>query len=357
MNKGPSHWTISLAVFASLCASLVVLTGPALAGARCNTDGRTDLTLTSESRSRPADPTITTHSFFISNKGPACAVDVRLPVVLRSSDGSSLTYQGIESSNSPTWECLAQGPATGARIEVACTLGAAIPANKSAFVTIRVLRQDVLGVRPSVLFSAEVVIPRNTADPSLSDNRVWGSFGTRASSSDFSSERCESGDCDTSQNVEVTRPDERSISINQPRAGESTLAAPAAPPCTPGTTCVLIRQVSVDTESLALAPDTFPVRRITTVVTRLFDLGNLDQAAAFADILLRSTSGDLHVYRYIDFENTQYPIPSWQALQSCQGFTGDSRVGCVASISVSTNPSTVGHLRIELWTTHNGHYQ
>ncbi len=342
MNRSPGRWAL-LVVFASLSASLVALAGPAAAGARCNSAGATDLTLTSQSD-------FSTHAFTIENKGPACAVDVTLgnplqPIVVKSSDGTTpLTYQGIASSSSPTWSCTEDSNPAASAVSVHCSLGAAIPANKAAFVTIK-----VAGDPPSRMMSAEVFIPRNTAEPETSDNAVWGSFGTTASSSDFEVS------ADPNQVVELTRPQPRSsISINQPAAGSTLAAAEAGLNCggTGEPACLLKRQVTIDTEEVS---GNFPDVRLTAVITRTLDLTNVTEADVFA----RAALGQLDVYRFVDFGRDGPVLNAWVTVPKCQLFSGRADIGCVNGISAlpDLNNPTIGILRIELWAQHNGHYR
>jgi hypothetical protein len=323
--KSPNRWTL-LVVFALVAGSLVVLSGSAIAGARCNSVGQSDVTLTSAS-------TATSHTFTVMNGGPACVVDVKLsPISLKSSNGEPLRYFGVTASSSPTWRCTQDLDPADDSILVECSLGAAIPAGKSAFLTIGVERTR------TTLFHAKVEIPGNTSDPVLSDNVVWGSFGTRASSADFPNSSTEV----KNQNVVVDRPPQASISINQLLLDSGLAETPA--PCAATNVCLTSGQVTVTTPSLVgIGVTSFLASsdsRITTVIT----------VDTVQDLRARLPQ----VYRFVDFGSN--PPNDWVPLPNCSPAV-DPAVGCVASISISTDLNTLGHLRIELWTTHNGHYQ
>ncbi|HEX2089440.1 MAG TPA: hypothetical protein VHI54_05845 [Actinomycetota bacterium] len=187
--------------------------------------------------------------------------------------------------------------------------------------------------------NAEVKSDKLT-DTHHSDNEVWGSFGTRASSADFPA----SANQVNNQNTEVNRPTNSSISINQ-LSDESKLAEPSPPCAAPVNVCLTSGQVSVATESLTGVnlDDFLTGQRITTVIT----VDTLQDPRARVPV----------VYRFID-ESFGDGDDEWRALPSCAaGAAISTDIGCVASITTSADQNTLGHLRIEIWTTHNGHYR
>jgi hypothetical protein len=324
MNRSPKRWTLLLVVLASLIASMVVFAGPAAAD-RCNDTDRIDLNLTHQSSSASR------HTFTVANAGPDCAHDVVLNIWAKPAPA---VVSRVVSASPNSWKCSTVDSTQPGASQARCTLSAAIPAppsgSTSASVTVQLSQA-------ATALNAEVGSEKLREEHS-SDNEVWGSFGTRASSADFPT----SANQVNNQNTEVNRPANSSISINQLR-DESKLAEPSPPCAAPVNVCLTSGQVSVATPSLTgvSLPEFLAGQRITTVIT----VDTLQDPRARVPV----------VYRFIDFDNGD---DEWRALPSCSaGAAISTDIGCVASISTSTDQNTLGHLKIEIWTTHNGHYR
>jgi hypothetical protein len=314
MNRSPKRWTLLL-VFASLTASLGVSASPAAANNPCNgPQERADVATLSSSQSG------TRHTFTVRNFGPHCATGVKLTIDVR-------PHPGSVSASPSTWSCTGTQP-------ISCALkNSKLVAPPSSASSSSLTIQTSNG-----LSGINARLTSSPTDPDTSNNQVWGSFGTTASSADF--------DAIQDQNVNVSRPVAASISINQVAAGAG-LAEPAAPCEQPPTACLTKYQVMVDTPDVAVSDQwlTDPNKRIAIVISRKFPI----------DLAPDPTTP---VYRFVDFSNTEGKT-GWNSLARCDGFdpNGDPNIGCLQSVSIGLVDLTTVLVTIEVWTTHNGHYR
>jgi hypothetical protein len=312
MNRR-ARWTLLFVVFASLSGSLAVSASPATANNPCSgPQDEADAAVLSSSQNG------TRHTFTVRNFGPHCATGVKLTIDVR-------PHPGSVSASPSSWSC------TGTQ-SISCVLKNSklvAPPSSASSSSLTIQTSNALtGIKAQVTSSP--------TDPDTSNNQVWGSFGTTASSADF--------DAIQDQNVNVNRPTAASISINQVATGAGLAESPA--PCEqPPTACLTKYQVVVDTPDVAVSEEwlTDPDKRITIVISRKFPV----------DLAPDLTTP---VYRFVDYSNTEGKT-GWNSLARCDGFDGDPNIGCLRSVSIGLADLTSVLVTIEVWTTHNGHYR